>query len=156
MLYDVIIIGAGVVGGAIARELSRYKLSVLALEKEVDVSCGVSKANTGIIHSPSLVKKGTKKAEYTIGGSQMFNDLSRELGVRVQWPGALILAYSQEDRAVLESYKTQGEETRSLFSAGDGAYRFIEKEELLKLEPSISGNVICALLVPDAGRIIPY
>jgi glycerol-3-phosphate dehydrogenase len=156
MLYDVIIIGAGVVGGAIARELSRYNVSVLCLEKETDVCCGVSKANTGILHSPSLVKSGTKKAEYTIRGNLLFNDLSRDLGVQVQWPGALILAYSDDDRKVLQGYKEQGEETRRLFSAGDPAYRFIEQEELRILEPSVNKEVLCALLVPDAGRIIPY
>lgn len=155
-MYDVIIIGAGVVGGAIGRELSRFNLSVLCLEKETDVCCGVSKANTGIIHSPSLVKSGTKKAEYTIRGNLMFNDLSRDLGVQVQWPGALILAYSEGDRKVLQAYKEQGEETRKKYSAGDAAYHFIEREELRLMEPSVGCDVLCALLVPDAGRIIPY
>ena len=156
MLYDIIIIGAGVVGGAIARELSRYNLSVLCLEKETDVCCGISKGNTGILHSPSLVNKGTKKAEYTIRGNLMFNKLGKELGVQVQWPGALILAYSEQDRDVLRKYKEQGEETRDLYSAGDGYYRFVEQNELRELEPSIHEEVLCALLVPDAGRIIPY
>jgi|GEM_PF-302183 len=156
MLYDVIIIGAGVVGGAIARELSRYNLSVMALEKEIDVSCGISKANTGIIHSPSLVTKGTRKAQYALRGNLMFKDLCRELGVEIQWPGALILAYSEEDKKTLEYYKTQGEDTRDLFSAGDGGYRYIEKDDLLALEPSINSDIARALLVPDAGRVIPY
>ncbi|MDA3811876.1 MAG: NAD(P)/FAD-dependent oxidoreductase [Spirochaetaceae bacterium] len=156
MLYDVIIIGAGVIGGAIARALSQYQLSVLCLEKETDVSCGVSKANTGIIHSPSLIHGGTKKAEYTIRGNIKFEQLGKDLGVQVQWPGALILAYSEENRSQLVTYKKQGEDTRDLFSAGDGQYRFIEKEELLEMEPFLNEEVQCALFVPDAGRIIPY
>ena len=156
MLYDIIIIGAGVIGGAIARELSRYNLQILTLEKEADVCCGVSKANTGIIHSPSLVKKNTRKAEYTLRGNLLFNDLAEDLGIQIQWPGALILAYSEDDRKVLEVYKTQGEETREKYSAGDGLYRFIEKDELMKMEPFLNPEVVCALLVPDAGRIIPY
>ena len=64
MVYDVIIIGAGVVGGAVARELSKLRLSVLAMEKEEDVCCGISKANTGIIHSPALVPLGSLKSSY--------------------------------------------------------------------------------------------
>jgi glycerol-3-phosphate dehydrogenase len=156
MLYDVIIMGAGVVGGAIARELSRYDVNVLALEKETDVCCGTSKANTGIIHTPCLVKKGTKKAEYNIRGNLLFTKLAKELGVPLQWPGALILAYSEGDRKVLEEYKAQGEETRNTYSAGDCLYRFIERDELIKIEPSLNKDVICALFAPDAGRIIPY
>ncbi|MBI9098629.1 MAG: FAD-dependent oxidoreductase [Spirochaetaceae bacterium] len=156
MIYDVVIIGAGVVGGAVARELSRYNLSIVALEKEADVCCGISKANTGIIHSPALIKKETKKAEYTIRGNLMFNKMSRELGFQVQWPGALILAYSEEDKTVLEKYKSHGEYTREKFSAGEVLYRYVNKDELLKKEPSLSRKVIGALHVPDAGRVIPY
>jgi glycerol-3-phosphate dehydrogenase len=154
--YDVIIAGAGIIGGAIARELSKCELSVLAIEKEADVSCGISKANTGIIHSPALVKKDTRKAEYTIRGNLMMDSLCKEMGVVIQRPGALVLAYSEEDRAVLESYKEQGQKTRDQFSAGDGKYKIIERDEILKIEPSVSEDVVCALMAPDAGRIIPY
>ncbi len=156
MIYDVTIIGAGVVGGAIARLLSRYNLSVLCLEKETDVCCGVSKSNTGIVHSPSLVPAGTRKAEFTVRGNEMYNQLTRELGVVVQWPGALILAYSEKDREVLAKYKKQGEESRTRCSAPPVDYRIIEKEELLTMEPELNKDVLCALIAPDAGRVIPY
>lgn len=156
MIYDVTIIGAGVVGGAIARLLCRYNLSILCLEKETDVCCGVSKSNTGIVHSPSLVPTGTKKAEYTVRGNEMYRQLARELGVTVQWPGALILAYSEEDRKVLAKYKNQGELSRKNCSAPPVDYRMIEKEELLTLEPELNSDVHCALMAPDAGRVIPY
>lgn len=154
--YDVTIIGAGVVGGAIARLLSRYNLSILCLEKETDVCCGVSKSNTGIIHSPSLVPSGTKKAEYTVRGNEMFDQMAKELGVVVQWPGALILAYSEDDRTVLDKYKKQGDLSRKSCSAPPVNYRIIEKDELLSLEPDLNTNVHCAMIAPDAGRIIPY
>lgn len=150
------IIGAGVVGGAVARELSRYDLSVLALEKESDVCCGISKSNTGIIHTPCLVKGPSKKAEYNLKGNLMMDRLCSELGVVLQRPGALVLAYSEEERETLQAYKEQGIRSRKTYGAPDEEYRIIERDELLSLEPNISSAVICALLTPDAGRIIPY
>jgi len=156
MKYDVTIIGAGVVGGAIARLLSRYNLSILCLEKETDVCCGVSKSNTGIIHSPSLVPSGTKKAEYTVRGNMLFDQMAKELAVEVQWPGALVLAYSEEDRTVLNKYIKQGEDSRKSCSAGTVKYEIIEKSKLLTLEPDLNKDVLCAMFAPDAGRVIPY
>lgn len=156
MIYDVTIIGAGVVGGAIARLLSKYNLTILCLEKETDVCCGVSKSNTGIVHSPSLVPAGTQKAEYTVRSNEMYKQLSEELGVVVQWPGALILAYSEEDRHILAKYKKQGVDSRKICCAPPVDYRMIEKEELLRMEPELNKDVLCALIAPDAGRVIPY
>jgi glycerol-3-phosphate dehydrogenase len=78
--YDVIIIGAGAVGCAVARELSRFELSVLCLEKEADVFCDITKANTGIIHSPWLVPSGTKKALYGSRGGFQFEELAADPG----------------------------------------------------------------------------
>lgn len=156
MIYDVTIIGAGIVGGAIARLLGRYNISVLCLEKEYDVCCGVSKSNTGIIHTPCLVPVNTKKADYNLRGNVMFNQLSEEMGVQLHWPGALILAYSEEDRETLEKYREQGEDTRRKHSLPKIKYTIIEKAELKKLEPGLNSKVLCALYAPDAGRIIPY
>lgn len=156
MKYDAIIIGAGVVGGAIARELSRYNLSVLALEKERDVCCGISKSNTGIVHTPCLVKGPSRKAELNLKGNRLFPRLCEEMEVTLQWPGALILAYSEEDREALKAYKKQGEETRRLWNTPPENYRIIEKEELCSMEPHISEKVQSALFAPDTGRVIPY
>lgn len=154
--YDVIIIGAGVVGGAAARELSRYELSVLCLEKEFDVCCGISKGNTGIIHSPALVPQGTKKAHYSTNGRQHFEKLSRELGFTLQNPGALVLAYTEEDVAVLKSYIKTAEANYLEAGIEPPEYSIVQGAELAALEPALSPDVNAALLAPDTGRIIPY
>ncbi|MBI9108794.1 MAG: NAD(P)/FAD-dependent oxidoreductase [Spirochaetales bacterium] len=156
MNYDVIIIGAGIVGGAVARELSRYRLSVLCLEKEEDVCCGVSKGNTGIVHSPALVPFGTKKARLSLKGRQQFDKLSRELGFEYQKTGALVLAYSEHDLDVLTSYIANAENSYRQAGILPPDYRIFKGAELFEQEPDLNPEVTSALLVPDTGRIIPY
>ena len=156
MEYDVIIIGAGVVGGSIARELSRYELSVLCLEKEADVCCGISKANTGIIHSPALVPSGTMKAGMNIRGAHHFDQLSSQLGFGYQRPGALVLGYREEDERTLEKYIQQGIIAYEAAGLTSPSYRILRVPELRRLEPEINPAVRCALWAPDCGRIIPY
>jgi len=154
--YDVIIIGAGVIGGAVARELSRYRLSVLCLEKEEDVCCGVSKGNTGIIHSPALVPAGTQKGRLSLKGRLKFEDLSHELGFGYQKTGALVLAYTEADLVVLTSYIENAENNYRQAGILPPDYRILRGAELFELEPDLNPDVICALSVPDTGRIIPY
>ena len=156
MVYDVIIIGAGVVGGAVARELSRYRLSVLCLEKEADVCCGTSKANTGIIHSPALIPRGTIKAGMAVRGAACFEQLSRELGFTYQNPGALVLGYSSDDEAVMQGYIDVGLENYREAGIEPPVYRIIRGAEMCKMEPALHPDVHSALYTPDAGRIIPY
>jgi len=159
MVYDLIIIGAGVIGGAAGRELSKYNLSILCLEKKDDVCCGISKGNTGIIHTPILVHENTKKAEFTVQSNHRFEKLSSELGFQFQRTGALVLGFSEEDRTTLENYKKTGEKNIRDFSsptAPSVEYRIIEKDELETMEPSLSPEILLALHTPDAGRIIPY
>ncbi len=156
MIYDVIIIGAGVVGGAVARELSKLKLDILALEKESDVCCGTSKANTGIIHSPALVPSGTLKGRMSALGNLQFTELSGQLGFTYQKTGALVLSYSEEnDKTALNDLK-QGCENWLDAGAEAPEYEIISAEKLRELEPEISDEVVSALYCPDAGRIIPY
>ncbi len=156
MNYDVIIIGAGIIGGAVARELSRYNLKILALEKEQDVCCGISKANTGIIHSPAFITPGTLKAKMTISGFSAFDKLSDELGFRYQKKGALLLAYSDEEKDTLERYIQNGIENYSLTDSSPPEYRILSGRELRAFEPELSPDVTAALFLPDVGRIIPY
>lgn len=159
MISDVIIIGAGAVGGAAARMLSRYELKIVCLEKEADVCCGISKANTGIIHSPALVHYGTVKSEYTARSNGLFEKLSLELGFQFQRTGALVLGFSEDDRKTLESYKEQGEKAWKncpIMHQPFPEYRIIEKEELKDIEPGLNPDVLFALHTPEAGRIIPY
>jgi len=156
LIHDVIIIGAGVVGGAVARQLGRYNLDVLCLEKEADVSAGISRANTGIIHSAALVETGTRKHGFCLRGNRQFPLLSEQLGFRYQKKGALVLAYTREDREVLEHYLKRREALPSGYLSGDEEYRILSREELREREPEIGSDVRWALLLPDAGQIIPY
>ena len=97
MMYDVAIIGAGVIGSSIFRELTKYDLKVLMLEKENDVAMGTSKANSAIVHAGYDPKEGTLMAKYNVKGNEMFEDLCRELCVPFKRNGSLILAFTEED-----------------------------------------------------------
>ena len=90
-MYDVAVIGAGVVGSAIARELSRYQLKTIVLEKEEDVCCGTSKANSAIIHAGFDAKPGSLKAKMNVEGSRMLEELSKELDFPYKRNGSLVL-----------------------------------------------------------------
>ncbi len=153
---DVIIIGAGVVGGAVARELSRFELSVICLEKEADVCCGISKANTGIIHSPALVPSGTIKSAMAVKGAEAFECLSAELGFVYQKPGALVLGFTDEDRITLDQYAENGYRVYADAGMKPPEYRILIGSEITDFEPSVNPEASCALYLPDAGRIIPY
>ena len=98
MVSDIIIVGAGVVGCALARVLSRYHGSITVLEKAGDVAEGASKANSGIVHAGFDAHPGTLKARLNVEGAKMYPELCRELGVPYSQPGALVLGFSEEDR----------------------------------------------------------
>ncbi|MDK0730480.1 NAD(P)/FAD-dependent oxidoreductase [Clostridium perfringens] len=108
-MRDIIVIGAGVVGCSIARELSKYNLDVLVVEKNSDVSEGISKGNSGIVHAGYNEKIGTLKAKLNIEGNKIFDDLSRDLQFPFKRNGAFILAFSDEEMKTLESLKENGE-----------------------------------------------
>ena len=97
-MYDVIIIGAGVVGCALARKLSQYNGAIAVLDAAEDVADGASKANSGIVHAGFDAKPGTKKAYYNVRGANMYAQLAKELGVPYNPIGALVLGFSEEDR----------------------------------------------------------
>ena len=101
-MYDILIIGAGVTGCALARQLSRYRGKIAVLERDEDVACGASKANSGIVHAGFDAKPGTRKAWFNVKGARMYGDLARQLGVPYAPLGALVLGFSQEDRATLQ------------------------------------------------------
>jgi len=148
--YDVAIIGAGVVGGMIARELSRYELSVCILEKENDVAMGATKANSAIVHAGYDAKEGTLKAKLNVKGSQMMQGVCRELGVKYQNNGSLVIGFNDEDRANVEALVERG------IRNGVEGVRLVEKDELKALEPNISNNATCALYAPTGAIVCPY
>jgi glycerol-3-phosphate dehydrogenase len=143
-------------GGAIARELSHYKLSVLCLEKEADVCCGISKANTGIIHSPALIPAGTAKAFYSTKARNQFAQLSSNLGFGYEEPGAMILAFSKEDLSTLQGYIKQANKNYADAGLTPPVYKTLQGEGLFKKEPRLNKDIVMALYAPDTGRIIPY
>ena len=149
-MYDVVIIGGGVIGGNIARELSKYKLKVCMLEKEDDVSCGCSKANSGIVHGGYADKPGTLKAKLCVKGNRMFEQLEKELNFGYRKTGSLVLAFSDEEKESLEKLYEYGIENNV------EGLKIINGEEILKMEPHLNKDVKWALYCENAGVCSPY
>ena len=149
-MYDVVIVGAGVVGCCTARELSRYSLKTVVIEKEHDVSCGASKANSGIVHAGYDAKVGTQKAKFNVLGQRMFDNLSNELDFPFRRNGSLVVEFDKEGYKILEILKAQG------VTNGVNNISIISGDEARQLEPNLSDNIYAALLVPDGGIVCPY
>lgn len=149
-MYDVAIIGAGVVGGMIARNLAKYKLSVCIVEKENDVAMGATKANSAIVHAGFDAKEGSLKAKLNVLGSQMMEQVAKELGVKYKNNGSLVIGFDDGDRHTIEELLTRGNKN------GVKGLRIIEKEEIMRIEPNISDDVICALYAPTGAIVCPY
>lgn len=149
-MFDVIVIGGGVIGGAVLRALTKYKLSVCMVEKENDVCMGQSKANSGIVHAGMDAKEGTKKAFFNVKGNLMMEEYAKELGVKYINNGSLVVAFTDEDLKTLESLKLRGEKN------GVPNMEIISREQLRELEPNISDEAIGALYAKTGGIICPY
>ena len=149
-MNDIIVIGAGVVGCAIARELSKYKLDVLVIDKNEDVSEGISKANSGIIHGGYNEKKGTLKAKLNLQGNKMMDELANELQFPFKRNGALVLAFNEDELERLKLLKSNGE------NLGVEGLELLNKEEVLALESNINQDVVGALHVKTSGIVSPY
>ena len=149
-MYDVVIIGAGVNGSAVARELSKYQLRIAVLERCTDICEGTSKANSGIAHAGYDAESGTLKARLNVAGSRILRQLSRELDFAYKQNGSLVLCFDDKDRNKLEELLHRGEQN------GVEDLRIVEREELLKLEPEIGDQVEAALYVPAGGIVCPF
>ncbi|MBQ8407483.1 MAG: NAD(P)/FAD-dependent oxidoreductase [Clostridia bacterium] len=149
-MYDVVVIGGGVVGGMIARELSRYELKICILEKANDVAMGATKANSAIVHAGFDAKEGSLKALLNVRGSKMMEAVCSELGVKYQRNGSLVIGFTDEDRANVEALVERG------IKNGVEGVRLVEQDELKALEPNISNNAICALYAPTGAIVCPY
>ena len=146
--YDVIIIGGGVVGSAIARELTRYTLSVGVLEKESDVCTQTSGRNTGMLHAGFLYKPGSLKAACAVEGNAEFDTVAKELDVPFKRTGKLIIGFTEEDRARLLSFIERGKIN------GVPGMRLIDREEMDRIDPSAGGNF--AIFCPSSGILDPF
>lgn len=149
-MYDVAIIGAGVVGGMIARELSFYNIKVCLLEKENDVATGATKANSAIVHAGFDAKEGSLKAKLNVRGSKMMPEIAKALGVKYINNGSLVVGFNEEDEKTLEGLLNRGNanEVEGL--------RILNRNEILEIEPNIGKDVTCALYAPTGAIICPY
>ncbi len=150
MIYDVAVIGAGVIGGLTARELTKYRLSVVLLEKESDVACGASKANSGIIHGGYDPEPDTLKARLNSTGVDKLYKTARMLHVPHKNNGSFVCAFSKEEEAHLEKLYNRGIEN------GIEKMAVISGDEARAIEPNLSPEVTAVLNVPTAGIICPY
>ena len=149
-MFDFVVIGAGVVGGLVARELTKYKLSVCIVEKESDVAMGATRANSAIVHAGFDAKEGTLKALLNVKGSEMMEDVCSELGVKYKRNGSLVVGFNDEDRQTLLSLIERGK------TNGVKGLSLLDREELLKLEPNIGDGVTCALRAETGAIVCPY
>lgn len=150
MIYDAVIVGAGVIGGMLARELSKYQLSVCLLEKENDVACGASKANSGIIHGGFDPEPGTMKAKMNIDGIAKLYKAARQLHVPHKQNGSFVCAFGSQEEPVLHELYQRGLEN------GVTGMTLLSGEEAREKEPQLSPAVTLVLDIPSAGIICPY
>ncbi len=149
-MFDIAVIGGGVVGGAVLRELTKYKLNVCMLEKAGDVCMGASKANSGIVHAGFDAVPGTLKAKFNAEGSRVMQEYARALGVKYVNNGSIVVAFSEEEKITLLQLKERGEKN------GIQGLEILSAERLRALEPNISSAAVGGLLAKTGGIICPY
>lgn len=149
-MYDVIIIGAGVSGAATARELSRYKVNACVIEKEEDVCCGTSKANSAIVHAGYDAATGSLMAKLNVRGNQMMEQLAKDLDFPFKKNGSLVVCLHEEDMSNLQVLYDRG------VANGVKDLRILNREELRAMEPNISDDAYAALYAPTAGIVCPF
>ena len=149
-MYDVMIIGAGVTGSAIARELMRKKRKVAVLERCSDICEGTSKANSGIVHAGFDATPGTLKAKMNVQGSKRMEALSKELDFSYKRNGSLVLCFEDADRSKLEELLEKAEKN------GVEGCQIISGDEVRQMEPQVSDQVVAALYAPAGGIVCPF
>lgn len=150
MRYDVVIIGGGVTGTAAARELSRYKAKVCVVEREEDVCCGTSKANSGIVHAGYDAEIGSLKAKLNVRGNERMGKLAEELDFPFQRSGSLVICREDDEFSKLQELYERG------IANGVQELKLLNKQEALELEPNLADDVTAALYAPTAGIVCPF
>lgn len=150
IMYDIIIIGAGVSGAAAARELSRYQAKICVLEKEEDVCCGTSKANSAIVHAGYDAATGSLKAKLNVRGNEMMGKLSEDLDFPFDRRGSLVLCLSEDDMPRLQALYDRG------VANGVKDMHILQRDEVLQMEPNVTDSVCAALYAPTAGIVCPF
>lgn len=149
-MYDVVIIGAGVIGASIFRELTKYNLKIAVVEKENDVAMGATKANSAIIHAGYDPRVGSLMAKYNVKGNEMFESLCKELSVPFKRIGSLVLAFNNEELNLINTLFINGKNN------GVKNLKILSRDEVLLLEPNISKDIIGALYAPTSGIVGPF
>ena len=149
MIYDVAIIGAGVVGGLIARELSKFDIKICVLEKNNDVAMGSSMANSGIVHAGFDAKEDTLKAKLNVQGSKMMPKIAKDLGVKYINNGSMVIGFSKDEEHINELYNRG-------IKNGVENLEILTEEEARKIEPNLNDEVTCVLHAKTGGIICPY
>ena len=149
-MKDVIIIGAGVSGCAVARELSRYQLDICVLEKESDICEGTSKANSGIVHGGFDAETGSLKAKLNVLGNQMMEGMSRKLDFEFKRNGSMVVCWSEKEKPILEELLERG------IKNGVQGMEILDRRQALELEPNLSDEVHAVLHVPTGGIVCPF
>lgn len=150
-MYDVVIVGCGVSGAAVAYELSKYNLKLAIIEKENDVATGATKANSAIIHAGFDPEPGTLMSRFNVRGAQLAESICKRLDVPYDKCGALVLGFTEEDMEALEELKARGD------AAGvEGLEVLRSNEAVTRLEPQISKDVVGALWAPTSAIVSPW
>lgn len=149
-MYDITIIGCGVIGASIAYSLSAYDLNVLILEQENDVAMGTTKANSAIVHAGYDPEPGTLIAKLNVRGSEMMEGLCKKLSVKYNRIGSLVLAFSEKDKAHLEKLYDNGVKN------GVPGLQIISGDEAREMDPHLTKTVVAALYAPSAAIIDPW
>lgn len=149
-MYDAVIIGGGVIGCAVARYLSRFQGRFCLLERENDVCCGTSKANSAIVHAGFDAKAGTLMAKYNVLGSRMMPQLAKELDFPFRRNGSLVLCLAQEDMPKLRALYENG------IQNGVEGLEIVDARRLHEMEPNISDGAVAALWAPTGGIVCPF
>ena len=149
-MYDIIIIGAGVTGSSVARELSRYNANICVLEKCEDVCAGTSKANSAIVHAGFDAAEGSMMAKMNVRGNEMMTQLAEDLDIPFKRNGAMVVCIHKEALDGLKTLYDRG------IANGVKELRILNREEALEMEPNLSENVQGALYAPTSGIICPF
>ena len=149
-MYDVVIIGGGVSGCAVARELSKYKVNACVVEKCEDVCCGTSKANSAIIHAGFDAAEGSLMAKLNVQGNKMMDDLAKDLDIPFKRNGSLVLCLHEEDMPGLQALYDRGVKN------GVEGLKILSAKEVLEMEPNVVDTVAGALYAPTGGIVCPF
>lgn len=149
-MWDVVIIGAGVSGCAVARELSRYEMDICVLDKESDICQGTSKANSGVVHGGFDAEPGTLKAKLNLLGNAMMEEMAQKLDFEFQRNGSMVVCHSREQISVLEELLERGRRN------GVEGMEILTRAQALRREPGLAEAVYAALDIPSGGIVCPF